>query len=275
MGKFDGILICTDLDGTLYKNDGSISNENKRAIEYFKREGGLFTIITGRLPHYAKEAYNAVKPNVPFGCTNGAGLYDGEKGEYVFTLEMTSKLMEIVDYIEKAFPNVGIIVSTLYKTYFSRVNDTVKGFIRRTNLPYIPLHHNSVKEPIAKVLFGTDDNDEMLAVQKAVCEHPLASEITFLRSERVLCDVLPKGTHKGVALENLIEYLKIDKNKTIAVGDYYNDLGMFKVARYGIAVKNACKDALDAADIITVSNEEHALAKIISDIENGIIKFEN
>ena len=28
MGKFDGILICTDLDGTLYKNDKTISLKN-------------------------------------------------------------------------------------------------------------------------------------------------------------------------------------------------------------------------------------------------------
>ena len=34
MGKFDGILICTDLDGTLYKNDKTISDKNKEAIEY-------------------------------------------------------------------------------------------------------------------------------------------------------------------------------------------------------------------------------------------------
>lgn len=58
-----------------------------------------------------------------------------------------------------------------------------------------------------------------------------------------------------------------------AFGDYYNDIGMFSVARYGIAVKNDCKEALDVADIITVSNEEHALAKIISDIESGKIKI--
>ena len=40
MGKFDGILICIDLDGTLYRNDKTISRENLEAIEYFKRGGG-------------------------------------------------------------------------------------------------------------------------------------------------------------------------------------------------------------------------------------------
>ena len=71
MGKFDGILICTDLDGTLYRNDKTISDENKAAIEYFKSEGGLFTFITGRMPDYSEEAYMAASPNVPFGCING------------------------------------------------------------------------------------------------------------------------------------------------------------------------------------------------------------
>lgn len=68
MGKFDGILMCTDLDGTLLRNDKSISQENLAAMEYFKAEGGWFTFITGRMPHYAMYICDAVKPNVPFGC---------------------------------------------------------------------------------------------------------------------------------------------------------------------------------------------------------------
>ncbi len=41
MGKFDGILICTDLDGTLMNSKKEISKENLDAIEYFKANGGL------------------------------------------------------------------------------------------------------------------------------------------------------------------------------------------------------------------------------------------
>jgi hydroxymethylpyrimidine pyrophosphatase-like HAD family hydrolase len=37
----------------------------------------------------------------------------------------------------------------------------------------------------------------------------------------------------------------------------------------GIAVANASKAALDAADAVTVSNEEDAIAKVIYDIEDG------
>ena len=60
MGKFDGILICTDLDGTLLRKDKSVSKENIEAIEYFKKEGGLFTFVTGRMPYTSKIIYEKV-----------------------------------------------------------------------------------------------------------------------------------------------------------------------------------------------------------------------
>lgn len=36
---------------------------------------------------------------------------------------------------------------------------------------------------------------------------------------------------------------------------------------------NAVPDAKAVADIVTVSNNEHAIARIINDIDKGIIKF--
>ena len=81
MGRFDGVLVCTDLDGTLFKKDKTVSRENREAIEYYKSEGGAFTFITGRFPCYAQTAYAAASPNVPYGCANGGALYDALFGE--------------------------------------------------------------------------------------------------------------------------------------------------------------------------------------------------
>ena len=41
---------------------------------------------------------------------------------------------------------------------------------------------------------------------------------------------------------------------------------MFKAAGIGIAVSNASQETLNEADFITVSNEEHAIAKVIDDL---------
>lgn len=273
MGKFDGMLICTDLDGTLLKNDKTISGENVKAIEYFKREGGYFTFVTGRMPFFVSYVFDTVKPNAPFGCVNGAGLFDGIKGEYVWKAVMPDNVIELVKHIDNNFSDVGIQVNTFYKTYFCRENQTMKKFRERTKLENIVCHYNDVKEPIAKILFGSESEEEIQRIEKMLIAHPLAKEFGFIRSEKTLYEILPKGIGKGTSIMKLCQHLGTDVNKTVAIGDYNNDISMFRAAGIGIAVSNACKEALDAADYITVSNEEHAIARVMYDLENGKYKL--
>ena len=269
MGKFDGILICTDLDGTLYRNDKSISRENKEAIEYFKGEGGYFTFVTGRLPYYSTYAYEAVKPNAPFGCINGGGVYDGVRGEYVWTRELSKEALELVEYIDGLFPGIGIQLCCFDKTCFARDNDTTVRFRQITGLPEILCDYRDFHEHIAKVIFCTDDEDELLGIEAALKGHEKADRFDFIRSEKTLFEILPKGTHKGISIRRLAEYLKIDMKRTVAIGDYDNDAAMLRTAGVGIAVSNASPAALAAADYVTVSNEQHAIAQVIYDLESG------
>lgn len=269
MGKFNGMLICTDIDGTLLKNDKTISEENIEAIEYFKSEGGYFTFVTGRMPFFVSNVFDTVKPNVPFGCVNGAGLFDGTKGDYVWKAGMPENVIELVKHIDDSFDDVGIQVNTFYKTYFCRENKTMANFRKRTHLENLVCDYNDIKEKIAKILFGSESDEEISRIEKMLKVHPLANEFEFIRSEKTLYEILPKGIGKGTSIINLCKHLNINVNKTIAIGDYNNDISMFKAAGIGIAVSNACKEALDAADYITVSNEEHAISKVICDLESG------
>jgi Cof subfamily protein (haloacid dehalogenase superfamily) len=269
MGKFDGILICTDLDGTLLKNDKTVSRENKEAIEYFKGEGGYFTFITGRMPHYSYEAYNAASPNVPIGCVNGGGLYDMAAGKYVWKLPISRDVLELVRCIDEKFATIGIQVCSFNKTYFSKENEVMRVFRGLTGLPNLVCGYNEVPEPFAKILFGTDSEEEMAALEKTLKEHPRAGEFEFIRSERTLFEILPKGSNKSLAFLKLVDYLKVNPQRTVAVGDYYNDVKMLEAAGVGVAVSNACRAALDACDYVTVSNEENALAQVIYDLERG------
>lgn len=274
MGLFDGVLICTDLDGTLYRNDKSISEENKEAIEFFKREGGSFTFITGRMPYYSTDAYEAVRPNVPYGCVNGGGVYDGEAGRYIWTMELPREGLSLARYIDGLFPNVGVQLCCFDRTLFAKENKVTEIFRQITGLPYLAGDYDT-KEPLAKILFCTHLADELLAVGKALRGHALADRFDFIRSEKSLFEILPKGVNKGLALGKLAEHLGIDMSRTVAIGDYDNDAAMLKAAGCGIAVANASKRALDAADMVTVSNEEHAIARVIYDLrDNKIVLHE-
>ena len=269
MGKFDGILICTDLDGTLLKNDKSISKENIQAAEYFKSEGGYFTFVTGRMPGYVSETYNTINPNAPFGCVNGGGLYDHREKKYIWRQVMPSSVVELIRRIDEKFDDVGIQVCTFERTYFCKENQTMKKFRAATKLPNIVGKYYEIDEPIGKIIFGSDYDEEILEIEKTLRSHPLADGFDFIRSERTLFEILPKGICKGTSILKLSEYLGIDVSKTVAIGDYDNDVSMLRSAKIGIAVANACKAAKNAADYITVSNEEDAIARVIYDLESG------
>jgi len=60
-------------------------------------------------------------------------------------------------------------------------------------------------------------------------------------------------------------------DRTISVGDNDNDASMLKSAKVGFAVENATESAKASADYITVSNEDDAIAKIIYDLDRGLI----
>ena len=269
MGKFDGVLICTDLDGTLLKKDKSISEANVEAIEYFKREGGFFTIVTGRMPFYVTYIADTVRPNAPFGCINGGGLYDWDKKEYIFKEPLSSRVFEMLKCASEHFPQIGMQVTTFDKIYFCQENGTMEHFRSVTGVKNLPCHYKEVKEPIAKILFGSDSDEELVALEAMMTAHPFAKEFELIRSDKTLYEILPKGICKGTSIAKLCDYLSVDIQKSIAIGDYNNDVPMFRTAGTGIAVSNACEEALKAADFITVSNEEHAIAKVICDLESG------
>lgn len=273
MGKFDGVLICTDLDGTLLRNDKSVSPQNREAIEYFQREGGIFTFVTGRMPFYSADIYRLVRPNAPFGCINGGGVYDFEAGSYIWRQGIDDGVTELIASIDACLPHVGIVASTFENTYFCKENDATKSFRARTHLPNLVCGYREIREPLAKVIFATDIEEELLQVETLLRTHPLAEHFNFLRSERTFFEVLPSGIDKGVAITHLAEHLGISLERTVALGDYDNDIAMLRAAGLGIAVSNACKAALDAADFVTVSNEEHAVAQLIHDLEVGKYAF--
>ena len=54
MGKFDGILFCTDLDGTLYKNDKTV----KAFVDYYREHEEIHKyFVNGRHIRKIRDAY--------------------------------------------------------------------------------------------------------------------------------------------------------------------------------------------------------------------------
>ena len=271
MGKFDGILLGSDLDATLLTNDKRISQRNREAIQRFTAEGGAFTYITGRMPLGARTILDQLTPNVPIGCINGGGIFDPKNDCYVWTAALDDSAEELVSFVQDRFPDVGIELCGFYKAWFLNLTPLTEEHRRLEQIPYVPVSsYAEVNEPMSKVLF-VREADRLEELMQAIQAHPLADRFSFVQSTSQYYEMIPKGMSKGDVLLRLADLLGISRSRTVAVGDNNNDLTMLQMAALGVAVANATPQAKAAADLVLdVTNEEDAVAELICRLEKQL-----
>ena len=78
MGKFDNVMIASDLDGTFLSSSIGEVERNIEKIKYFTANGGTFTFSTGRIgPHVLGRLPRAAEyVNAPIVACNGMSLFD-------------------------------------------------------------------------------------------------------------------------------------------------------------------------------------------------------
>lgn len=273
MGKFDGILLCTDLDATLLNDENRVSEENIKAIEYFKAEGGMFTFVTGRVPSGARLMLEYVKPNAPVVTFNGAGIYDFEKNELLWGTYLDDRAKKVIEYVEERVSDLGLVVCADEKVYFPLMNQWVDDYHKLENFPLDTTPYMEISEKWKKALFVTASED-MPTIRRLVAESGYGDAFDFVQSCEFYYEILPKGVSKGTGLARLSEILGVDRSKIIACGDNENDISMIEYAGVGVAVENAIDSLKAAADMVTVSNNEHAIAQIIRDLDDGKLKIQ-
>ena len=57
---------------------------------------------------------------------------------------------------------------------------------------------------------------------------------------------------------------QLSREELMACGDGLNDITMLQYAGLGVAMGNACKEAKEVADYITVTNNEDGVAKAVN-----------
>ena len=179
----------------------------------------------------------------------------------------------MVREVDIKLPEIGFQLNTENDIIFCKENADMRRFRDITGVANHRAHYNEVREPILKVVFAHDDMEQMRQIEEIETAHPVASLVDFIRSEKTFFEILPKGVSKGNVLTKMAEFLGVNKQKTIAVGDYYNDVSMIKAAGLGFAVGNALEDVKKIADYVTVGNDEDAIAAIIEGLDNGTYKI--
>ena len=74
---------------------------------------------------------------------------------------------------------------------------------------------------------------------------------------------MKKGVSKGDTLAKLGELLDISPQEMMTMGDQENDLSMIELAGLGVAMGNATDQVKEAAQYVSLTNEEDGVAHAI------------
>lgn len=87
--------------------------------------------------------------------------------------------------------------------------------------------------------------------------------MSIFRSEPFFIEVMAQGVSKANAIAALIKRIGVEREDVIACGDGLNDLSIIRYAGVGVAMGNAQPEVKEAADTITLTNDEDGLIPVI------------
>jgi Cof subfamily protein (haloacid dehalogenase superfamily) len=267
--KLSDYIIMSDIDGTLIHQDGTIPPRNREAIARFQARGGRFGIATGRSPAWTSAFARQVGVNLPCVCFNGGSLYDFERDMSLTDEPLPDSAKAYAETLrEIPFP-VGMIAMTRdsYKN-ISEEHTLVEDLLRRRQVAYTDtIDWREVTEPWYKILLILPDGryEDTMAFLKA--QKNRFPGVRFTVTTYNLVEMLPAHITKGYALEILMARLGLRREQLACIGDFYNDLEMIELAGIGAATAEAPAEIRAAADLVTGSYTQGAVADLIEYLE--------
>jgi Cof subfamily protein (haloacid dehalogenase superfamily) len=258
-------LIASDLDGTLLRDDKTISERTRNALRNAQAAGIQIVLATARPPFTAQLfALDAGVTGIAV-CSNGAILYDLHSDEILEERYLDAETaLRLVSSLRQAMPDVC----------FAAVQ--VRDFAceqRYSEVARFEDHGRLLEE------MTICDTDEFVTkpITKLLVRHPEYRPEQFVHhlanigfdgfesahSGAPFLEITAAGVTKASALVMLCERLSISADEVVAFGDAPNDAAMLRWAGHGVAVANGFPAALEAADEVTLSNEEDGVAVII------------
>jgi Cof subfamily protein (haloacid dehalogenase superfamily) len=258
-------LIALDMDGTLLKEDKTISKETFKAIQRAKAKGVKVVLTTGRpidgVKRYLKEL-DLINDDDYVISYNGAFIQNTKTKEVIAETLMS---LDDIDYLYKLSQQLKVNIHALTDSScitpkWSKYSQ-VEADINAIPLDFVDFNNINKNTTIVKIMFIDEPEHLSKVIDKLPSE--VYEKYSVLRSAPYFLEFLDKSVNKGAGVGLLANKLGIKPEEVICVGDAGNDIHMIQFAGLGVAMGNAFPEIKEVADYITLSNEENGVAHVI------------
>lgn len=263
-------LIALDLDGTLLKDDKTISMKTKEVLNKAKKEGHVVMIATGRPYRSSEMYYRELELDSPIVNFNGAFTHHPLSKNWGFYHEpLDVKVAKTIVEACRSFHFHNIIAEVMDDVYF-HYHDQKLIDIFNFGKPKITTGDlmNYLHDSPTSMLIHTDEDELQKIRDHLSAVHAEVIEQRSWAAPWHVIEIIKVGLNKAVGLKKAADYYEIPAERVIAFGDEDNDLEMIEYAGHGIAMGNAIDQLKNIANDVTLTNEQDGVALYIEDLLN-------
>lgn len=260
------LLIALDIDGTLLREDGDVSDEVLTEVRRVKDLGHEVMLATGRSVSMTLPVLDrfGLTPRYVV-CSNGAITLardsDAPTGYSRAAVESFDP-SEVLTTIRGSLANASYAVEDengLYRYTGSFPDSSLGASSEQVDFDELLMHEATR----VVVISPGHAVEEFLSIVERMGLH----KVTYNVGWTAWLDIAPDGVNKATALERVRGWLEIPRSRILAVGDGRNDIDMLRWASAegrGVAMGQAPEEVIAAANERTASDLEDGIAKLFS-----------
>ena len=279
-------LYVSDLDGTLLRNDTSLSQYSRDTLNALLDQGLLFTVASARSIASMRHVLADLPLRLPVIEFNGAFVSDLASGQHYLVRALHRDILpELWQQIADAgyIPFISTYDGTTDRLYYRDItNDGMAWYLRNRQL-----HQDPRLCYLTDLQCGLDDQVVCLTVIGPGPElEKLDEAINQRHAKRVQTHcyenqysprwywltIHDARATKEQGILSIKRMQGLEDCRLVVFGDQVNDLDMFKMADEALAVANAIPALKERATGIIATNEEDGVARYISARWYGTLK---
>jgi Cof subfamily protein (haloacid dehalogenase superfamily) len=260
-------LIATDLDGTLLRDDLTVSARTRKALDAARDAGVHVVPVTARQPHGLREIAEEAGFAEWALCSNGAlGIHLATERVLFDSAVTIDAQRALVAALDAAVP--GVVYASVRDggtTFVAQVEYAAMADFDDHKLDPRSMRSARVAEVLAEpsLKFIARHPDVSPAELLVLLRELAVPGVEITHSGAPFLEIQAEGVTKASGLALLCSELGVDRGDVLAFGDAPNDVEMLAWAGRGVAMAHAVPEARAVADDITTSNEDDGVAHVI------------
>ena len=279
-------MLGIDLDGTLFDSNARISRHNRDAVTEAQRAGVLCVPCTGRGWIESKAALADLSGLGSGVFVGGAAVVDVGTGQSIDLAAFEPHVaLEVVKYLDDlpeavlVFRDANLVGHDYLITGQGELSDNTRWWFQNNNIRVYRQRRVTEDDLHHALRIGCVAGRKRIAEISARV-HQRMGDLVFIQNfEGVqkpdpdqsihILEIFATGVDKWRGLDWIAQRQDIDPSQIAVIGDQINDVAMLQAAGCGIAMANATDQVKQAADHITLANDEDGVAHAIERLLAG------